>query len=335
MKKQPSFARRMVLSLLLFLLASGCQQQLAGTTVWIDVPIDNLTLANPQDLTIEGHATSPGGVAQVEIFVNDALLVEVNDLPVEGTLTGFQAGWTPAAPGEYVIRVVAYGADGSASAPDSALVRIGGESVTVTSTPVSTDTPSVTPMTEPVIQFWADPQTITAGGCTDLYWEVSNALKVVFGGAEQPFTGSGSDCMCETQNYPLTVTRLDGTEKIVYVEVSVTGTCATPDTTGPDAPVPAVPANGNTLTCRASQTLVWLPVTDPSGIAEYRVEVQRSTDNATWGTAPGSPITGLNDKTTAIATECGWYYRYRVRAVDGGGNLGAWSAWSYFSITLI
>jgi len=341
MNKQLPFLHSLLILVLVIFLVSACQQQLAGTIVWIDVPVNNLTLPDPQALTIEGHASSPSGVSRVEIFVNEALLAEVYDLPREGTLSSFQAGWTPTASGEYVIRVVAYGVDGSASAPDSALVRIGGGTATpemtatVTATPVITLTPTISLVPEPEVLFWADPQTITAGSCTDLHWEVTNALTVVFGGVEKPLTGSDSACICETQNYPLTVTRMDGTQKIVYVQVTVTGTCTVSDTTAPDAPTLAVPSNGLSLGCRSSQSLAWLPVTDPSGIAEYQVEVQRSTDNATWGAAPGSPITGLGDKTTVITTECGWYYRFRVRAIDGAGNVGAWSGWSYFSITLI
>jgi hypothetical protein len=32
--------------------------------------------------------------------------------------------------------------------------------------------------------------------------------------------------------------------------------------------------------------------------------------------------------------ECGWIYRWRVRAVDDVGNVGGWSGWSQFTVTL-
>jgi hypothetical protein len=32
--------------------------------------------------------------------------------------------------------------------------------------------------------------------------------------------------------------------------------------------------------------------------------------------------------------ECGWYYRWRVRAVNGAGLAGEWSGWFLFTITL-
>jgi hypothetical protein len=94
-----------------------------------------------------------------------------------------------------------------------------------------------------------------------------------------------------------------------------------------------VPADGLSIACKASQSLVWLPVDDPSGIAEYQVEVQRHSGDNNWQAAPGGQISVM-DKTTNVPVECGWYYRWRVRAVDGAGNASSWSGWSQFSITL-
>jgi hypothetical protein len=48
----------------------------------------------------------------------------------------------------------------------------------------------------------------------------------------------------------------------------------------------------------------------------------------------GSVFGGITDKQRSIPVECGWTYRWRVRAVDGVGNVGSWSAWSSFIITL-
>jgi hypothetical protein len=165
---------------------------------------------------------------------------------------------------------------------------------------------------------------------------VENVRQVIFGGIAQPFDGAYKDCLCAGERYTLTVVHTDGSEEKFPVDISVTGACITPtpvDTTPPPAPVPAVPANGLSIGCTASQALVWLPVTDDSGIARYDVEVQRSMDNAKWNPAPGSPVI-VTDKTTNFPVECGWIYRWRVRAVDGRGNISPWSDWSLFSIPL-
>ena len=105
------------------------------------------------------------------------------------------------------------------------------------------------------------------------------------------------------------------------------------DTTPPPTPSPQQPTGGVTLGCSSSTMLIWSTVSDPSGIANYTVEVQRSPDQVNWSGAPGSPVTTTADKTT-ISVECGWYYRWRVRATDGEGNVGSYSGWATFSITL-
>lgn len=401
--KRDTFSGRRALPLfpllVIFSLLAGCTlpASLGGVSVWIDVPLDGLTFPDVQAIKIEGHAASPGSVSRVEIWVNGALLTTIDDPPTEGGLTAFHIEWTPPARGEYTIQAVAFGADGSASAPDSARITFG-EAVTptivsgcpspvgggptpvncgepigsgcpspvgggptpvscvtpvVSVTPVITDTP--TPLAGAIIQFWADPAEIPAGACVNIRWHVENVRRVVFGGIDQSFDGSYGDCLCASQRYTLTVTHLDGSEERRTVDIAVSGSCDTPtppppsdtitdtppppppppsDTTPPPAPTPAVPADGLSIACEGSQSLAWLPVDDPSGIAEYQVQVQRSPDNTNWQKVSGSPFGGIHDKQMSLSVECAWYYRWRVRAVDGAGNVGGWSGWSYFAVTL-
>jgi hypothetical protein len=202
-------------------------------------------------------------------------------------------------------------------------------------------------MPDAVVQFWAEPQQIEAGACTDIYWHVENVAAVVFGNVEQPFDGSYSDCLCGPQSYTLTVTHLDGTEEKQRVDIGVTGDCNTPtptptqtptstpaDTQGPAAPAPSKPVNGVSLSCVSSTTIMWNAVSDPSGIDQYQVEVQRHAGDNNWQAASGSPLTGIGGTSTSVSTECGWTYRWRVRAVDGAGNAGSWSEWFQFTIPL-
>jgi hypothetical protein len=215
-------------------------------------------------------------------------------------------------------------------------------------TPLITDTPTSVP--GPEVKFWADPAQIEAGACTTINWQVENASRIVFGGIEQPAQGSYQDCFCKTQSYVLRVTDLDGVEQAHEVTVLVNGACVTPspseptltpfkptltptDSTPPPAPVLAVPDNGLTLACRAAQSLVWQPVSDPSGIARYEIQVQRHSGDNNWKDVPGS-VFSATDKSMNLSVECGWYYRWRVRAVDGAGNVGSWSGWSLFTVTL-
>ncbi len=452
----PLFTLVVILSLL-----AGCNMpaSFGGVSVWIDVPLDGLVFPDAQAINIEGHATSPGGVSRVEVWINGALLTTINDPPMEGKLAAFHAEWIPPAPGEYTIQALAFGADGASSSPDSARVTFGeaaslqcalealvapslvspmdgaalapdpvlawaypdtschpysfmvdisedasfadiswgfgtldhretsrswplpaghcyywrvrayvpdvsgppssawrfcvvAAAVTdtptpvISVTPVITDTPTLPPPASAVIQFWSEPAEIEAGACTDIRWHVENVNRVVFGGIDQPFDGSYSDCLCTSQRYTLIVTHLDGSEERRTVNVGVSGTCITPvtptftptspppsDTTPPPAPSPAVPASGLTIVCKAAQSLAWLPVSDPSGISEYQVQVQRHAGDNNWQAAPGGSL-NVADKTVNVPVECGWYHRWRVRAVDGAGNVGDWSGWWLFTITL-
>jgi hypothetical protein len=204
--------------------------------------------------------------------------------------------------------------------------------VTCTELPVIT---VVTPGGD--VQFWADPESITAGACTEIRWHAANVKAVAFGGASQPLDGSYEACLCEDERYTLIVTHLDGREERRTLDIAVEGACVTEvpaDTTPPPVPEPAVPSNGLNIACKGSQTLAWLPVNDPSKIAEYRVQLQRHSGNGSWQGASGSPFTGISGKQISVDVECGWYYRWRVRAVDGVGNESAFSGWSEFTITL-
>jgi hypothetical protein len=441
------------------MLLAGCggTPAQAGASVWIDVPVDGITLPAGLLVNIEGHAASKKGISRVEIWVNGALQTTLGDLKVTGGLAYFVYSWLPPSAGDYTIQALSFASDGSASDPDITRIHVGDVTATPVplpdlaivsveafvegykgttpfcntrvvytnagSAPVPVDfaiqfafdgvvqqtvtmagglpagataeavfvyqftdmhyiginldqTSLVTeiseannafaearlcqsdvtpPPEEPtpttpsgaVIQFWADPPEINAGECTTLYWHAENVQRVVFGGVEQPLDGSYRDCLCSTQSYPLTVTLLDGTEDRRVVTVNVNGSCVTPppppqditpvppeDTTPPPAPSPAVPADGLSIACKGSQNLVWLPVNDESGIGEYQVQVQRHSGDNNWQAVSGSPFTGISGKTMNLPVECGWYYRWRVRAVDGKGNTGSWSGWSQFSITL-
>jgi len=344
------FPGSVIVFLLIFILSSCGGAATGGASVWIDVPPDGMNIPELQEVKIEGHAASSGGISRVEIWVDGSLLTTVADPPMDGMLGKFQTSWMPSAAGEHTIQVIAFGADGIASQPDTARVFFGetdaapliAETPVIPESPVFTVSPVVTetftPTSPPaeVIQFWADPPQIQAGACTLIQWHVENVQKIVFGGIEQAFDGSYKGCLCSDQRYTLTVTRQDGSEEKVRVDITVTGSCVTPtpvDSTPPPAPTLVVPADGLNIACKSSQTLAWLPVDDPSGILKYEVVVKRHSGDNNWQTAPdGQQV--LTDKTTSISVECGWYYRWRVRAVDGAGNVGSWSGWSQFTITL-
>lgn len=324
---------------LLFL--TGCGSALGSASIWIDVPLNPISLAEVQPVQIKGHAASEEGIAKVEVWVNGTLIDMIENPPTHNDLAAFETIFTPDGPGEYAIQVVATTPGGQASTPDTAVVIIGEAPVAVEvlpedPTPTLTPTPTlVPPVDEPSVEYWADPAEIEAGGCTTIYWEVQNVSRVEFGGYDQEFSGSYRDCMCETQTYPLTVTYEDGSVEVFRVTIAVSGVCATvtpvADTTPPAPPVLLKPVDGAELACTSYVMLRWQASTDPSGIAEYRIQVERHSGDNNWTAVSGSVFTGITATEKELYVECGWDYRFRVRALDGAGNLGGWSGWFTFA----
>ena len=349
---------KIFLCLLIFtFLLAACQSEVdrGGTYVWIDVPLDGLTLPQGQVVNVEGHASNPNGTERVEVFINGQIVDTLRNFSGADNLSAFEYSFSPPQPGEYIIQVVAYSSSGRSSEADSARIIIGQPTAIITDTPTPlpvisitpeithtftpTPTPTVSPTPipdAPVVNYYAYPPEIGAGDCSRLTWHVENVQSVVFGGVEQAFDGSYEVCLCENTSYPLTVTYLDGRSERISREVVVTGTCATPvpeDTTPPPIPQPQVPSNGLGISCKSSQTLAWLPVDDPSGISGYKIEVQRHSGDNNWQNVTGSPF-GSTDKSISLSVECGWNYRWRVKAIDGKGNQSNWSGWFTFAIIL-
>jgi hypothetical protein len=358
-----------ILALLgIMILLGGCEfptQAPAGVTVWIDVPVNGLIVPEGIELFIEGHAASPTGITTIEIWINGSLEFLFDSPPTQNDLAPYSQSWIPPSQGKYTIQVIAFSTDGAFSDPAQVQIQVGtppaDDPAPVAPEPPPEDESPATPTFTPsptltftplppdvVINFWAEPNPLQAGACFTLYWQVENVAKIVFGGIEQKFEGSYSDCLCQAERYSLTITHTDGTEEIRYTDIEVTGTCATPtftptatftpspvpDTIPPPAPQQLKPSNGGDLGCVAGTALRWTAPNDPSGISEYQVEVQRHPGDNNWQSAGGSPFTGLGELEKEINVECGYQYRWRVRAIDGAANTGDWSSWFTFNVPL-
>ena len=88
------------------ILISGCggAAPVEGIFVWIDVPVDGLTVPVGEPISIEGHATNTGGVAQIDIWLDSALLFTIPNPPADGELARFSESWIPPGAGEYTIQ---------------------------------------------------------------------------------------------------------------------------------------------------------------------------------------------------------------------------------------
>ena len=177
------------------------------------------------------------------------------------------------------------------------------------------------------VSFSADRQSITAGECVNLRWDVEHATAVFLNGVGVVGHGTQQVCPTSTATYVLRV-EAPGGEVTRSVTITVT---APADTTPPPVPQPYVPADGLTIACTSRQVLVWLPVTDPSGVT-YEIQLESQVSATQWN--PVIERAGLTAKQSEVDVQCGVYYRWRVRARDGAGNVSAWSNWFTFSITI-
>ena len=179
--------------------------------------------------------------------------------------------------------------------------------------------------------FWVSPAVVEAGSCTDVHWETANVQAVFYDGQGVPGVGSERVCPCVPETHTLDVLLPDGNHDIRSLTVQVVGTCSTPtpDATGPPPPAPEEPVGGVTLGCRNQVTLSWGAVSDPSDVRGYHVELALG-EAAAWQSA--GTWGPLNVRQLNVPVSCGSSYRWRVRAEDGLGNLGAWSEWAGFVV---
>ena len=194
--------------------------------------------------------------------------------------------------------------------------------------PTRTPTPTYTPQPQAEVDFRADHTSVIQGECTTLHWDVEYATAVYLNGGGVVGHGSQKVCPANTTTYDLHVEAPGGNiDRRVTVEVT-----GPDDTTPPPVPSPVVPSDGLQIDCESSQTLAWMPVTDPSSPVAYYIKLERQVSPGEWETVQGwGPVSGKQIETKV---DCGLYYRWAVRAQDAAGNDSSWSALSHFSIRL-
>jgi hypothetical protein len=137
--------------------------------------------------------------------------------------------------------------------PESAMIPLSGGATPTTpppatAAPTSTATPTVGAPAGPTrtpdasVRFWADPESVRAGECSTLRWQVSQIRAVYFDGI--PVTGQGAQvvCPCEQTSHTLRVQYRDGQYEDFALSVAVTGTCSGTGTGSSPLPTPVLTA---------------------------------------------------------------------------------------------
>ena len=364
--------RRRAVALVAVLLALtagilSCAPVQTGPRVWIDFPLDGSKFFPETTVSVTCHAFSREGVAEVQLAVNgEPYRLAAPAQPGE-QFVEISMEWLATEPGDYVLSVVAFDMTGATTNPDRVSVTVVGEAPqliitpgaptdtptatgvptdtptsadaptdTPTSTGIPTDTPTSTPSstatTPPpptIVSFGANPTSIEAGECTTLSWAVEGHIQAVYlDGQGVGDHDSRQRCPDATTTYSLRAVGPGG-EDTGTASVSVTEPPA-PDTEGPPAPGGMSPTGGEEQGCGAV-TLSWNAASDPSGIDLYYVKVEKETGTY----KSGAWTTTETDLTIAAAwLECGHGYRWAVRAEDGAGNIGPWSAWAEFTVEI-
>jgi hypothetical protein len=342
--------------MVLLLSACGGEEPVIDTHVWIDAPADGVSIHIGQEIHIEGHASGSDAITNVEVWIGGDLYQTLEDLGTTGALTPFMTAWTPPAVGDYIVEVIAFGTEGATSSHDSAMVHVIPDvtpTASSTPTPVVTSTPTETPTPVPTV-------TATMTSCVPsvvaeenvncrqgpgLFYEVLGVLMeselALAEGRNEDSTwwwifnpdGAGHCWVSDAS-----VMAYCGVESLPVIAApptpTYTPTAVPEDNTAPPAPSQVSPIGGPTLPCASQAILDWNAVTDPSGIDEYRVQVEQEITIDNWQSIPGSPFTNLSATELSIPVDCGIKYRWRVRAVDNAGNLGPFSAWALFGINL-
>lgn len=110
------------------------------------------------------------------------------------------------------------------------------------------------------------------------------------------------------------------------------------DTTPPPAPTLLQPSAQATLACTTQPLWVefsWQPVSDASGIRYYTMRIESVVYETPIAPAPRPRQFNVDNISADTDLQCGWNYRWQVRAVDRAGNEGPWSDWRYLRVEAV
>ena len=345
-----------ILPLILLGLAAAilsCAPVESGPRAWIDWPPQGFETSVGTTVTLIAHAYAQEGVGEVQLAVDRQPYRVVSPDQAGEQFVAVSADWLADEPGTYLLSVTAIDVNGQASNPASVTVNVTGEGpqLIVTAGPgeippptiptpeeplatlVPTEVPpapTATPLPPRIASFEVNRSQITAGECVRFSWRIDGSpTAIYFDGDGVISPDSRERCPTATRDFELRAEGPSGVDAqsitVVVIEPS-----PVPDTQGPPAPSLISPTGNADQACGAV-TLRWSGVTDPSGIKTYYVKVEKVTEtfkSGAWTTA--------NTQFTipAVWLECGQAYEWAVRAEDGAGNLGPWSSWGSFSVTL-
>ena len=166
-----------------------------------------------------------------------------------------------------------------------------------TDTPVPTDTPGPTPVPDPEAWFRLDENPISAGSCTILRWDVSNAVEARLDGDEVSLNGSQQVCPSASTEYVLTVVGLDEDQEEVYgLTLGVTGSATA---ASPTSQPSALPVSPSPTTTPEGETAASTPTAAPDAMTASTPTAE-SSSAVVSGPTPGETVSPSPTATAAV-----------------------------------
>jgi len=352
----------------LSLLVAGCNLPIVpdagvGSSAKIVSPADGAQLGVGELIDIQSSISDPGGAGQVYLIVNGEPLREDNLTTPMQSGTMYQP-WRPTEPGKYTLQVVVITSGGSTLESNIVTVYVDGESqpqaeititptvptveeITITITPTLTETITPTPTetitptpTQGAPTATADQDANCRFGPSQVYHVIGHLLQ----NQTAPIVGRNTDSSwwviertdgagtCWIWDGTVTVSGDTSGVPVIQPPPPPTDTptpTPSPTPTAPPpltAPTPISPTGTqNCANVTGGVDLMWTMVSHPNGIDHYEWELE----------GPGGPQSGSSGSTLASTSglSCaGSNYQWRVRAVDGIGNIGPWSNYASFNV---
>lgn len=177
--------------------------------------------------------------------------------------------------------------------PVSATILLPTPTPTATPTAIPTPTLSPTSTPNPNVRFWADKTELTAGECTNLYWQTNNILAVFFDNEGVAGDGQRQFCPCATESHTLRVKYLNNANEDFVITLNVTGQCGVATVAPTSTRIPREPiTDGATATPRPTFTPApSLPPADATATASSSVAMPLATQTVAQDEAqPSEPL---------------------------------------------
>jgi hypothetical protein len=114
--------------LMALMTACGPNSPSSGPQSWFDAPLDNSILPMSA-VQVTSHAADPGGLSQMELSVNGAVVDTSPSSNTSDNLVTFNQTWTPPRPGNYTLQIRAQNSNGDWGGYASEQVTVSGGGV--------------------------------------------------------------------------------------------------------------------------------------------------------------------------------------------------------------